>query len=88
MAEWKYTVEGWGKIFHADEPDTRVKRDQLVELLRASQWYAAQEDGEESELAQRINDLEHCDVVTEMDKPLWEIYNLADDQRAWLNPFA
>ena len=50
-------------------------------------WYAARDGGEESELAQRISDLEHCDVTTEMDAAIWEIYNLADAQRGWLEPF-
>jgi len=85
MSRWKYVVEGWGTVFRADA-DMTAKHKMLAELLRASEWYASQEDGERSDLAQRLRELEHCADDHGADDVLWEIYNLADAQRAWLDP--
>ena len=85
-SKWKYTVKGWGKIIQSDDEDDMAKRDQLVALLKESQWFKEQEDGEDSELAYAIMDLEDSPTVEDVDMALWEIYNLADAQRAWLDP--
>ena len=78
MAPWKYNVEGWGEICARPGEDYFAKRDALVKLLRESKWYAEQPDGDNSELAERISDLEACEDVSKLDLLIWPIYNLAD----------
>ena len=89
MSVWKYTVQGWGKIIQDEsEHDILVKRDGLVKLLRGSDWYNDQDDPEKSDLEYAIKDLEDAVENDDIDNALWEIYNLADNDKAWLDPFA
>lgn len=93
---WKYTVKGWGEIIDGDEESPDVvydfasRRDRLVALLLESDWYRDQgsDDDErtDSELGQAIQDLRDSPTITDTDQAIWSIYNLADDQRAWLEP--
>lgn len=89
---WKYTVKGWGAVIGADDDvlDFAAKRDRLVALLLESDWYRDQGDDDDereySELGQMIQDLRDSPTDSDADQVLWEIYNLADDARAWLDP--
>ena len=96
---WKYSIKGWGAIIDGDEPesadpdvvyDYAGRRDRLVALLLDSDWYHDQgsDDDErlDSELGQAIQDLRDSPTITDTDQAIWSIYNLADDQRAWLEP--
>ncbi len=93
---WKYTVKGWGKIIDGDEPDKDVvydfasRRDRLVALLLGSDWYRDQgsddDEREHSDLGLAIQDLRDSPTITDLDQAIWSIYNLADDQSAWLEP--
>lgn len=89
---WKYTVKGWGAVIDTprDVLDFASKRDRLVALLLDSDWYRDQgsDDDErmDSELGQAIQDLRDSPTTKDADEALWSIYNLADDDRAWLDP--
>ncbi|WP_059015788.1 hypothetical protein [Mycobacterium sp. M26] len=85
MANWKFVVNGWGSILKGDG-DGLERRDQIAALLRASEWYASQEQGDESELARKISEFEACDDEIEAEAVLWSIYDLADEERAFLDP--
>lgn len=91
--KWRYQVKGWGAVLQEGDAatDTRedilARRDKLVTLLRESDWYAEQPDGEDSALAQRVRELEAADDDCEADNLLMAIYDLADIERAWLDPF-
>ena len=55
-------------------------------LLRESDWYAEQPDGEDSALAQRVRELAATDDDFEVNNLVIAIYDLADVERAWLDP--
>lgn len=84
MTDWKYTVNGFADIIQSEELDDLTKRDKLVTLLRESAWYKEQDAGEDSELYYAVMDLEDSPTVEDIDQALEEIYNLADEERAWL----
>lgn len=92
MAHWKYHIEGWGTVFHEgniaeDTPeDTLALRDKLVRLLRESDWYTEQPDGEDSALAQAVRELAATDDAFDVGNLIIAIYDLADAERAWLDP--
>lgn len=92
MARWKYEIKGWGAVFHEGDlaenirEDTLARRDRLVTLLRESDWYAEQPDGEESALAQRVRELAAADDEFQVASLINAIYDLADVERAWLDP--
>ena len=89
---WKYHIKGWGAVFHEGNiaedtrEDTLACRDKLVTLLRESNWYAEQPNGENSALAQRVRELEATDDDFEVGNLIIAIYDLADVERAWLDP--
>ena len=89
---WKYEIKGWGAVFHEGNlaedtrEDTLARRDKLVMLLRESDWYAEQPEGEDSALAQRVRELAAADDEFEMQNLIIAIYDLADIERAWLDP--
>jgi len=94
---WKYSIKGWGAILEDDEndPDGVVvydflaRRDRLVARLLDSDWYRDQgsDDDERmaSKLGQAIQDLRDSPTMTDTDVALDGIYDLADEQRAWLD---
>ncbi len=92
MARWKYEIKGWGAVFHEGDlaedirEDTLARRDRLVTLLRESDWYAEQPDGEESALAQRVRELAAAEDEVQVASLINAIYDLADVERAWLDP--
>ena len=89
---WKYEIKGWGAVFHEGNlaedtrEDTLARRDKLVTLLRESDWYAEQPDGEESALAQRVRELAAAEDEVQVASLINAIYDLADVERAWLDP--
>ena len=89
---WKYHIKGWGAVFHEGNiaedtrEDTLARRDKLVALLRESDWYAEQPEGEDSALAQRVRELAATDDDFEVGNLIIAIYDLADAERAWLDP--
>ncbi len=89
---WRYHIKGWGAVFHEGNiaedtrEDTLARRDKLVKLLRESDWYTEQPDGEDSALAQRVRELEATDDDFEAGNLIIAIYDLADAERAWLDP--
>ena len=90
--DWKYEIKGWGAVFNEGNlaedtrEDTLARRDKLVMLLRESDWYAEQPEGEDSALAQRVRELAAADDEFEMQNLIIAIYDLADIERAWLDP--
>lgn len=85
MAQWRHTLHGWGTILLSDD-DFSVKRAKLVALLRESQWFKDQDDGDDSELGSAIFDLENAPTAEDGEQAMFSIYNLADADRVWL-PF-
>lgn len=89
---WKYEIKGWGAVFNEGNlaedtrEDTLARRDKLVTLLHESDWYAEQPEGEDSALAQRVRELAAADDEFEMQNLIIAIYDLADIERAWLDP--
>lgn len=84
MAVWLIEVKGVGKILGDESLGYAAKVEKLAALLRGSAWYAA-DGGEDGELERLIEDLEMCDEDSG-DYSLGLIYDLADEQRVWLDP--
>ena len=64
-----------------------ARRDKLVNCCCESDWYAEQPEGETA-LAQRVRELAAADDEFEMQNLIIAIYDLADIERAWLDPAA
>ena len=84
MARWLIKIEGWGPIIQNDDLTWEEKRDKLAILLRSSQWFKV--TGEDSDLDMAIMDLEDSPSDDDAEQALWTIYNLADEDRVWLDP--
>lgn len=82
MRKWRIEIHGWGKVIGDDDLDWDVKRDKLVGLLKASSWYKDEDD----DLGMAVMDLEDSPTIEDADEAIWQIYNLADDNRVWLDP--
>lgn len=79
---WRIEIRGWGKVIGDDDLDWDAKRDKLVGILKASSWYKDEDD----ELGMAVMDLEDSPTIEDADEAIWQIYNLADDNRVWLDP--
>ena len=86
MASWKIEIKGFGSIIEDESASYASKVEKLAALLRGSAWYAA-DGGEDGELERLIEDLEMCDSDSG-DYSLGLIYDLADEQRVWLDPMS
>ena len=88
----EFALKEWGAVFNEGNlaedtrEDTLARRDKLVTLLRESDWYMEQPDGEDSALAQRVRELEATDDDFEVNNLVIAIYDLADVEWAWLDP--
>lgn len=89
MAKWLYEIKGWGKVIDSEDLDFLAQRDQLVALLRGSEWFRAEKDEDtQEELEWAVDDLECSESAEDADNDaLYRIYNQADEQRVWLSPF-
>ena len=83
LNQWRYTVKDWGKIVKDEDTDVLVKRDQLVQLLRQSKWFKDQQ--EMSALGKAVADLSDGQAEADCGDALDRIYDLADEQRVWLD---
>lgn len=81
--KWRIEIRGWGKVIQDDSLEWDAKRDKLVGILKASAWYKDEDD----DLGMAIMDLEDSPTIEDADEAIWSIYNLADDDRVWLDPF-
>lgn len=82
--QWVYNVPAFKVAMerYLDETDLIPTRDALVKALVDSRWYA--DEGEYSELGDLIDELKNSEDEDEMNDIVQRIYDLADDQRAWL----
>jgi hypothetical protein len=80
---WKLEVKGFGSIIEDESLGYAAKVEKLAALLRGSEWY--RREGEDGELEDLIFDLEVADDDSG-DYCLGRIYDLADEQRVWLDP--
>ena len=94
MTEWRYVIPGWGKVIepvdeHGRDIDDGLSwlqiRDRLVGLLENSSWYKHQPAG--SDLHEAIAEFKQADDDEDVEDLLMRIYDLADEQRCWLDPF-
>ena len=86
MRTWKQEVTGWGKVICNDNLSPVAKRDNLIALLRDSDWYGAS-GGEGGELEDKIQDLLSSEETeNELEYGLERIYDLADNDGVWLDP--
>lgn len=88
----KYTIKGWGEVFddETDAFDHASKFGRLADLLLKSDWYQSQgsdaAERAESALGRAIQDLRNVSTVTDGNKALRTIYDLAGEQGAWMEP--
>lgn len=81
MPHWNYEidlVDIWGS-----DKSFAAKRDAIVERIRKSQWYLA----EYETLRETVDNLEDSLDVDEFDSYWDELYDYADDHRAWIATF-
>jgi hypothetical protein len=91
MPRWKYNIPDFKKklsISEAGEDQWPNARDAAAEVLLRSKWYLDQgEDDlerEYSDLGELIKEWQAADEVEWADSVLNQIYDLADEDRAWL----
>jgi hypothetical protein len=89
MVQWKYAIKGWGDTIEAPGNNSQ-KYHRLVDLIQQSDWYRDQgsDDAEReySDLGQALQDLRDAPDRDTAQEAITEIYDLADDQLAWLYP--
>jgi hypothetical protein len=78
---WKYTVQ-LAPVFHDETLTFEERRDQIVGILRRSQWFKSREDG--GAVHEYVDALADADDVDEFDAYWDELYDEADYDRAWL----
>ncbi len=90
MPNWTFTVSGFKAALdpYSDEGPWEPRRDAAVIILESSKWYESQGDTDEereySDLGELISEWKAADDVDWADSILNQIYDLADDERAWL----
>lgn len=77
MTHWNEVIDLSGPW--NSEDSYRVKRDQIVSILRGSDWIR-----ESPELEALVDDLEGCRIITDFVWVFDSVYNLADRDRVWL----
>lgn len=83
---WKYVVDGFKAVIepYGEEHDDPIKvRDGIVKVLKASQWY--KDSDEYGDLHDAVDELEYLESESDIDYILSRIYDIADDERAWLD---
>ena len=89
MVQWKYAIRGWGDTITSPGNDSQ-KYHRLVDLIRQSDWYQDQgsddAEREKSDLGQALQSLGDAPDKDTAQAAINAIYDLADDQLAWLYP--
>lgn len=78
---WDFRVE-IKKYLHNENLSFGQVRDSVTRALRGSTWFASED--EFSRLHEVVDGLSDAEDVEEFDGWLDEVYDLADEQRAWL----
>jgi hypothetical protein len=86
MAIWLYTIR-LGDIWKNPDLTFKDHRDRIVERLSTSRW-ATETGGEDSDLADLLRQLGEATDEQEFDDVWTEIYDLADDDRAWIELYS
>lgn len=93
MVVWKYSIEGWGKIMADDKGEWwnhAQKCRRMADLVEASSWYHDQGEDDDarkaSDLGRALQELRDAPDVAAADVAITAIYDLADEQGAWLDP--
>lgn len=87
MPHWEYEVNV-GDVFHNRDMSFTEKRDEIVKRVKASQWYA--DYGQDSDspeytgLYDVVEGLSESATVVVFDTWWHELYDYADEQRAWV----
>lgn len=81
MPHWNETIH-LGDVFHNDDLTFEQKRDVIVQRIRASRWF--RNAGEDSFLAQLVDELGSAESANEFDAPWSLIYDAADIDRTWI----
>ena len=83
MAIWLYKID-LKDVWHNDELSFEEKRNEIVKRLRDSSWF---KDSYSFELEDLIDWLELTGNVQEFDHQFRYIYDLADEDRTWIETF-
>ena len=84
MAHWKYTVD-LKDVWRNWEIPFRDQRDQIIARIRESAW--ARETGDPVMFGFLIRHLERAENAQQFDAIFSAVYNLADDERVWIETF-
>ncbi len=72
-------------VFHADDLNFELKRDMIVQRIRATAWFKQYD--EYDDLPQLIEELAEVEDVEDFDG-IWEmVYDIADYDRVWIATF-
>ena len=80
MAVWKYRVDvrPW---FHRSDLTLAEKRDAIVRAIRRSEWWRNHRDEDVEDVC---CELEDAQTVDEFDAVWNDLYDVANEHRAWL----
>lgn len=94
MNMWRYVIPGWGQVIEprdlhgreiCDNATPQEIRDRLAALIEQSDWYKHQPTT--SALRDALTVFKAADDDDSIQDALITIYNLADDEHCWLDPF-
>ena len=74
-----------GDVFHADDLNFELKRDMIVQRIRATTWFKQYDEYDElPQLVEELADAEDTDAFDSV----WDcIYDIADADRVWIATF-
>lgn len=85
MPHWEYKIR-LGDVWKNDELTFEQQRDAIVVRFRRSRWYLM--SGAHSDLHELIDELAEAEDAEDFDEAWVQIYNLADEDRAWIETVA
>ena len=81
MSRWIYTVD-ISDVWKVEGWSFEQTRDAVVALIRSSRWYAERAD---EDLEDVCVELEDAQTVAEFDAVWRDLYDVADEHRAWID---
>lgn len=85
MPHWEYRIR-LGDVWKNDELTFEQQRNAIVKRFKGSRWYRTTGDG--SDLHDLVEELADAEDVDDYDEAWKYIYDLADQDRAWIETVA
>lgn len=83
MPVWRYTVD-LSEVFHDERLTFEQRRDEIVRIIRESEWFAEKVHDQHETLPLLVADLADASDIGLFDEVWNDVYDWADIDRAWI----